>query len=70
MFTVNSILDENQNSHLISSFLVDGKPVEVNKVDDLTVEFMLPPQISVPFMNKLGSLRPIPEHIFESEGGI
>jgi peptide/nickel transport system substrate-binding protein len=69
VFTVNSILDENQNSHLISSFLVDGKPVEVNKVDDLTVEFMLP-QISVPFMNKLGSLRPIPEHIFESEGDL
>ncbi|HLR36225.1 MAG TPA: ABC transporter substrate-binding protein [Tissierellales bacterium] len=66
VFTVDSILDENQNSHLISSFLVDGKPVKVNKVDDLTVEFVLP-QISVPFTSKLGSLRPIPKHIFEGE---
>lgn len=66
VFTVNSILDENQNSHLISSFLVDGKPVEVEKIDDLTVEFTLP-QISVPFMNKLGGIRPIPKHIFEGE---
>lgn len=66
VFTINSILDENQNSHLISSFLVDGEPVKVKKVDDLTVEFVLP-QVSVPFINKLGSLRPIPKHIFEGE---
>lgn len=66
VFTVTSILDESQNSHLIGNFLVDGKPVEVNKIDDLTVEFKLP-QISVPFMSKLGAIRPIPKHIFEGE---
>lgn len=69
VFTVNSILDENQNSHLRSSFLVDGQPVEVNKVDDLTVEFVLP-QISVPFMDSLSGLQPIPEHIFEGEADL
>ena len=35
--------------------------------DDLTVEFKLPPQVFAPFDANLGSLRPIPKHIFEGE---
>lgn len=66
VFTVNSILDENQGSHLRGKFLVNGQAIEVNKVDDLTVEFILP-EISVPFMSSLAGLRPIPEHVFAGE---
>src|SRR5699024_4488806 len=69
VFTINSILDEDQNSHLISGFLVDDQPVEVNKVDELTVEFNLP-EVSVPFMSSLSGLRPIPEHVFSEETDI
>lgn len=69
VFTVNSILDENQGSHLRSSFLVNGKPIEVKKVDDLTVEFILP-EVSVPFMDSIASIRPIPKHVFEGEANL
>jgi len=69
VFTVNSILDENQGSHLRSSFLVNGKPIEIKKVDDLTVEFILP-EVSVPFMDSIASIRPIPKHVFEGEANL
>ena len=32
--------------------LVDGKPVEAKKVDDLTVDFILP-EVSAPFMSSI-----------------
>lgn len=69
VFTINSILDENQNSHLRSKFLVDGKPIEVRKVDELTVDFILP-QVSAPFMSSISGLRPIPQHVFEGEADL
>lgn len=69
VFTVNSILDENQNSHLRSKFLVNGQAVEVKKVDDLTVEFILP-EVSVPFLANIASIRPIPEHVFAGEADL
>lgn len=69
VFTINSILDPNQKTHLIGSFLINGEPVEINKVDDLTVEFKLP-QVSASFMTSLERLRPIPEHVFEGEADL
>lgn len=66
VFTIESLLNPDQNSHTRDAFLVNGVPVEVYKVDELTVEFKLP-EISVPFKNTLGGIRPIPKHIFEGE---
>ncbi|MDR7857468.1 ABC transporter substrate-binding protein [Tissierella sp.] len=69
IFTLNSITDEKQNANSRGSFVINGKPVEAKKIDDLTVEFVLP-EISVPFMGSLGGLRPIAQHIFESEADL
>ncbi|MSU02667.1 ABC transporter substrate-binding protein [Tissierella pigra] len=69
IFTLNSITDEKQNANSRGSFVINGKPVEAKKIDDVTVEFVLP-EISVPFMGSLGGLRPIPQHIFEAEADL
>ena len=46
------------------SFVINGKTSRsLKKIDDLTVEFVLP-EISVPFMGSLGGLRPIPQSIY------
>ncbi|AOZ92221.1 ABC transporter substrate-binding protein [Paenibacillus crassostreae] len=63
VFTANSILDENQHSFLRSQFVLNGKPITVNKVDDLTVEFTLP-EVTAAFDGALVQFFPIPEHIF------
>jgi peptide/nickel transport system substrate-binding protein len=69
VFTINSILDEKQHSFFRSYFVLDGKPIKVNKVDDLTVEFILP-QVSAAFEGALVQIFPIPKHIFEGEADI
>lgn len=66
VFTLNSILDEKQHSYFRSLFVLDGKPVQVNKLDELTVEIVLP-QASASFEGALVQLSPIPKHIFEGE---
>ncbi|WP_058303425.1 ABC transporter substrate-binding protein [Gorillibacterium timonense] len=69
VFTINSILDEKQNSFLRENFIVGGKPITATKVDDLTVEFKLP-QVSPAFEATLVQVSPIPKHIFENEANI
>ncbi|GAA0121273.1 MAG: ABC transporter substrate-binding protein [Clostridium argentinense] len=66
VFTVKTIQDEKNGIGDRESFVVDGKNIDVIKKDDLTVEFKLP-QVFAPFDANLGSLRPIPKHIFEGE---
>lgn len=66
IFTIESTLDESQGAKSRSSFIVDGEPVKVEKVDELTVNFILP-EISVPFESTLAGIRPIPEHVFQGE---
>ncbi|WP_442602720.1 ABC transporter substrate-binding protein [Paenibacillus sp. KN14-4R] len=66
VFTFKSILDEKQHSFLRSLFVLDGKPIEVTKVDELTVEFKLP-QVTAAFEGALVQVSPIPKHIFEGE---
>ncbi|HEY2493992.1 MAG TPA: ABC transporter substrate-binding protein [Paenibacillus sp.] len=63
VFTANSILDEKQHSSLRSQFVLNGKPVKVNKIDDLTVAFILP-ELTAAFDGALVQFFPIPEHIF------
>lgn len=69
VFTVDSILDEKQNSFLRENFFVNGNLIKAVKVDDLTVEFKLP-QVSPAFEATLVQVSPIPKHVFENEASI
>lgn len=69
VFTIDKILDESQHSFLRSSFVIGGKPVQVSKVDDTTVQFKLA-QVSPAFEAALVQVSPIPKHIFENETDI
>lgn len=64
VFTVKTAQDEKQGIPDRESYVIDGKPIEVKKIDDLTVEFKLP-QPYGPFDSNIGSMKPIPKHIFE-----
>lgn len=66
VYTMNSILDEKQNSSQRGSFVFNGKPLTAKKVDDRTVDFVLP-QPSASFEAMLATLKPIPEHVFKGE---
>ena len=46
-----------------------GKPVQVSKVDDLTVKFTLP-QVSAAFVGTLVQIYPIPQHVFANESDL
>ncbi|WP_018758943.1 ABC transporter substrate-binding protein [Paenibacillus terrigena] len=69
IFTMNSILDEKQHSFFRGSFVYDGKPLTMKKVDDRTVDFVLP-KVSAAFEGMLVQIFPIPKHIFEGEADI
>ncbi|QHW35072.1 ABC transporter substrate-binding protein [Paenibacillus rhizovicinus] len=69
VFTIDKILDEKQNSLLRTNFIINGKPIQAVKVDDLTVEFKLP-QVAPAFEATLVQVSPIPKHIFENEADI
>lgn len=66
VFTMESILDENQASISRGKFVIENTPVGVTKIDDTTVEFTLP-GISTSFDTMLGDVRVIPKHIYEGE---
>ncbi|MHA0856416.1 ABC transporter substrate-binding protein [Paenibacillus sp. CMAA1364] len=69
VFTIDSILDEKQNSFLRSNLLIHDQPVKAVKVDEQTVEFHLP-QVSPAFEATLVQIFPIPKHIFENEANM
>lgn len=69
VFTINTILNEKENIEARGNFVINNKPVEVNKIDELTVQFKLP-QVYAPFKSKLDDFRPIPKHIFEGKSDI
>lgn len=66
VFTINSILDEHQATWLRAGFVYNNKPVQVKKVDDLTVSFKLP-TVAPAFEAAIENIYPIPKHIFENE---
>lgn len=66
VYTMDVIMDEANGTHFRGYFLVNGEPVTVKKVDDLTVDFVLP-TVSVPFITNLERLRPLPEHYYGGE---
>lgn len=69
VFTIDSILDESQNSMLRSNLVFGDKAIKAVKVDDLTVDFQLP-QVSPAFEATLVQVFPIPKHIYENETDI
>lgn len=69
VFSINSILDEKQNNPFRSYYVFNGKPAKVSKVDDLTVNIVLP-EVSAAFDGALVQLSPIPEHVFKGEADI
>ena len=69
VFTFNKLLDEKQHSFFRSMFMYGGKPVQVSKVDDLTVKFTLP-QVSAAFVGTLVQIYPIPQHVFANENDL
>lgn len=66
VFTFDKILDEKQHSFFRSLFVFNGKPMTVKKVDDKTVDFVLP-EVTAAFEGALVQIFPIPKHIFEGE---
>ncbi|WP_438348077.1 ABC transporter substrate-binding protein [Paenibacillus sp. FA6] len=66
VFTIDSMLDEKQNSFLRSNLVINDQPIKAVKKDDLTVDFQLP-QVNPGFEATLLQVFPIPKHIFENE---
>ncbi len=66
VFTIQSILDEKQHSFLRSLFVLEGKPITAAKIDDTTVEFILP-QVTAAFEGALVQVFPIAKHIYTGE---
>ena len=69
VFTIDSILDEKQNSSMRGSLIFNGEPLKVEKVDELTVDFKLP-TVSAAFEGVMNDFFPIPKHIYENEADI
>ena len=69
IFTMDKILDKNQNTFLRDSFIINERPVVMKKVDDLTVEFKLP-EVTMAFLASLSQVLPMPKHVFENEKDI
>src|SRR5690606_23223563 len=51
---------------LHGNLVFQGKPLKVEKIDELSVEFTLP-QVSASFEGVMGDFFPIPQHVFENE---
>ena len=66
VFTVQSILDEKQVAKDRGSFIIGDSEIVVNKIDEKTVEFVIP-TVATSIENIIGSIRPIPKHIYEGE---
>lgn len=69
VFTVQTILDEAQVAKDRGNFVIGDSEIIVNKIDDKTVEFVLP-QVTTSIENVIGSIRPIPKHIYEGVADI
>ncbi|MFF2157352.1 ABC transporter substrate-binding protein [Paenibacillus chitinolyticus] len=69
VFSFEQVLDEKQHSYFRSLFVLDGKPIQAKKLDDLTVEFTLP-QTTAAFEGALVQLIPVPKHIFAGESDL
>lgn len=64
VFTMQVLVDENQNVPYSSYGFIDGQPVQAEKVDDRTVKLILP-KSSAGFLGGLSQVYCIPKHIYE-----
>lgn len=69
VFTLDKIMDKSQNCMKREDFMIDDKPVQYKKVDDVTVEFTLP-TLDMSFPSKLSDFAPIAKHVYEGETDI
>lgn len=66
VFTMEKLMDKNQNSLFRDLFVINDTPIQVKKIDDITVEFKLP-SVQMAFMSSLSQISPIPKHLFDGE---
>ncbi|BCN32186.1 ABC transporter substrate-binding protein [Anaeromicropila herbilytica] len=64
VFTINTLVDKKQNVPYQSYGYIDGKAIQVEKVDDLTAVIKLP-TASAGFLGGLSQIYCIPKHIYE-----
>lgn len=69
VFTINILIDKNQNVPYQSYGIIDGQAISANKVDDLTAKITLP-KPSAAFLGGLSQIYAIPKHIYENESNI
>jgi len=62
LFTFKVIYDEKVPTSLRDILAINGEPLRVEKVDDMTVRFILPKSFA-PFLNSLMAVDILPEHI-------
>lgn len=66
VFTYEEMLKEENAGWAHSQLIFNGKPLTVEKVDDYTVDFILP-EVSAPAMELLANIFIMPKHIYEGE---
>jgi len=66
VFTYNEMLKEKNAGWAYSQLIFNGKPVKLEKVDDYTVNFILP-EVSAPGIELLANIFIMPKHIYEGE---
>ncbi|MFR3729065.1 ABC transporter substrate-binding protein [Lacrimispora sp.] len=64
VFTLQVLVDPDQKVPYSSYGMIDGKPIEAEKVDDLTVKIKLPAS-SAGFLGGLSQIYCIPKHIYD-----
>ena len=69
IFTINTILDENQKSPLRKYLIIDGTPLKAELKDKLTLQITLPSE-APSFLYEMSNIIPIPKHIYEGKGNI
>ena len=64
-FTFDKILDKSTNTVRRSNFVIDGKPIQFNVLDDLTIEAILPKPFA-PFLMRM-TMGILPKHLLINE---
>ncbi len=66
VFTYEQMLKEENAGWAYSQLIFNGKPLKVEKIDEHTVNFILP-EVSAPAMELLANIFIMPKHIYEGE---
>ncbi|MTT32383.1 ABC transporter substrate-binding protein [Terrilactibacillus sp. BCM23-1] len=69
VFTYQQMLNKSAGGWARSQLIFDNKPIQVKKVDDYTVKFILP-KVSMGAIEALGNIFIMPKHIYEGEKNI